>query len=63
MNNFLQSRLVSEYGTLLVLLMLFAYYSAATWGVIHPVGNSAAREVAGKITGQKKGARVVIVVG
>jgi len=62
MKKFLQSRLVSEYGTLLVLLMLFAYYTAATWGVIHPVGNSAAREVAGKITGQMKDARVVIVV-
>ena len=62
MKKFLQSKFVSEYGTLFVLLMLFAYYTAATWGVIHPVGNSAAREVAGKITGQKKGARVVIVV-
>ena len=62
MKKFLQSKFVSEYGTLLVLLVLFAYYTVATWGVVHPVGDSAAREVVEKIIDQKKGARVVIVV-
>ena len=62
MKKFLQSKFVSEYGTLLVLLVLFAYYTAATWGVIHPVSSGAAHEVAGKIISQKKNARVVIVV-
>ena len=62
MKKFLQSRLISEYGTLLVLLVLFAYYTAATWGVVHPVGDSAAREVSEKIISQKRDAQVVIVV-
>ena len=53
MKKFLQSKFVSEYGTLLVLLVLFAYYTAATWGVVHPVGDRAAREVSEKIIDQK----------
>ena len=48
MKKLLQSKFISEYGTLLVLLVLFAYYTAATWGVVHPVSPGAAREVAGK---------------
>ncbi len=43
MKKFLQSKLVSEYGTLLVLLVLFTYYTAATWGVFHPLSSVAAR--------------------
>ena len=53
MKKFLHSKFVSEYGTLLVLLVLFAYYTVATWGVVHPVGDSAAREVSEKIIDQK----------
>jgi len=62
MKNLLHSKFISEYGTLLVLLVLFAYYTVSTWGVIHPVSSSAAREVAGKIISENKDARIVIVV-
>ena len=49
MRKILQSKFISEYGTLLVLLVLFAYYTVATWGVIHPVSAGAAGEVAENI--------------
>ena len=62
MKKLLQSKFISEYGTLLVLLVLFAYYTAATWGVVHPVSPGAAREVARKIIDEKQNAAVMIVV-
>ena len=62
MTKILQSKFVSEYGTLIVLLILFTYYTVATWGVVHPVSDGAARDVAEKIIKQKSGAQVVIVV-
>ena len=61
MTKILQSKFVSEYGTLIVLLILFTYYTVATWGVVHPVSDGAARDVAEKIIKQKSGAQVVIV--
>jgi len=62
MRKILQSKFMSEYGTLLVLLVLFAYYTAATWGVVHPVSAKGASEVAGKIIEQTPEAKVMIVV-
>ena len=62
MKKIFQSRIVSEFGTLLVLLLLFAYFTVATWRVIHPVTDEAAREVAGKISSQNSSARVLIAV-
>ena len=62
MRKILQSKFISEYGTLLVLLVLFAYYTVATWGVIHPVSAGAAGEVAENILKQNPNAKVMIVV-
>ena len=62
MKKFFQSRIVSEFGTLLVLLLLFAYFTVATWRVIHPITDEAAREVAEKISNQNSSAKVLIAI-
>jgi ribose transport system permease protein len=62
MKKIFQSRIVSEFGTLLVLLLLFAYFTVATWRVIHPVTDEAAREVAEKISSQNSSAKVLIAI-
>ncbi|MFP6902836.1 MAG: ABC transporter permease [Verrucomicrobiia bacterium] len=62
MKKIFQSRIVSEFGTLLVLLLLFAYFTVATWRVIHPVTDKAAREVAEKISSQNSSAKVLIAI-
>ena len=62
MKKIFQSKIVSEFGTLLVLLLLFAYFTVATWRVIHPVTNEAAREVAEKISTQNSSAKVLIAI-
>ena len=43
---FLASRFLSNYGSVLVLLLLCAYYSIVTWGVQHPITPSAGRKIA-----------------
>lgn len=62
MIKFLQSKWFNDYGAVLVLALLFGYFSWATWGVIHPVSEGAAEEVAETIVEQKPGASVLIVV-
>ena len=42
---FTLGRLFSQYGSLLVLLLLCAYYSWATWGEQHPSNASAGRKL------------------
>src|SRR6266705_1375461 len=55
------SRLVSDYGMLLALLLLCGYYSMVTWDEQHPTGAAAGEQLAGEITRQfKPGTRVFI---
>ncbi len=55
--------LLSDYGMLLVLLLLCAFFSATTIEEQHPTGLAAARQLASAIgSGAGSGARVVIVV-
>ena len=51
--------LLSDYGMLLILLLLCAFFSASTIEEQHPTGPSASRQLASSIG---KGARVLIVV-
>jgi ribose transport system permease protein len=57
-----RSRWLSDYGSLLILLLLCAYYSWATLGVQHPLTPKAAREVARRIAQANPGASVLIVI-
>jgi ribose transport system permease protein len=43
------SRFFSDYGMVVVLALLAAYYSFATWNEQHPEGTAAADEIAGRI--------------
>jgi ribose transport system permease protein len=57
------SRLVSDYGMLLVLLLLCAYYTVATVAEQHPVGAAGGEALARDVVRQAgNGARVLIVV-
>lgn len=53
------ARLLSDYGMLLVLLLLCGLFSALTYTEQHPTGEAAARQLASEIG---KGARVMIAV-
>ena len=53
------ARLLSDYGMLLVLLLLCALFSVLTYTEQHPTGEAAARQLA---SGIGKGARVLIAV-
>src|SRR3954454_15647780 len=53
------ARVLSEYGMVLVLGLLCAYYSWATWGVRIAEGDDAADEVLGKLTPTSDGVLVV----
>ncbi len=56
-------RLLSDYGSLLVLLLLCAYYSAVTWSEQQPVTPAAGRELAHAILGEHgESASVVVIV-
>jgi ribose transport system permease protein len=56
------SRLSSDYGMLLVLLLLCAYYSYVTWQEHHPTGAGAAQEIADEVTARwPEGATVAII--
>ena len=56
-------RLLDQFGSVLVLLLLCAYYTWATWSVHHPNTAAAGRELALSIvTEQGPDASVVIVV-
>jgi ribose transport system permease protein len=55
------SRALSDYGMLLVLLLLCGYYSVATWDEQHPSGAAAGEQLAAAILGQfHRDARVLI---
>jgi ribose transport system permease protein len=54
---------VSDYGMLLVLVVLGAYYSAATWAQQDPNGADGARRLASEMRAQSRGSRVLIAVG
>src|SRR5262245_52028211 len=57
------SRLFSDYGMLLVLLLLGAFFAAVTLEEQQPTGVAGARTLAGEITGEfQPGTRVLIVV-
>jgi ribose transport system permease protein len=52
----------ADYGMVLVLLVLGAYYSWVTWEEQHPTGNSAASQLSESITeDHKPGSRIMIV--
>src|SRR5688572_29349222 len=58
------ARLASEYGMLLVLLLLCAYYSLVTYGPQEPAGAAAARQVARDASRDlAPGSAVLVVVG
>jgi ribose transport system permease protein len=58
------SRLLSEYGMVLVLLLLCAYYSVATIADQHPEGESGGTELARELASRlQPGARVLVVAG
>ncbi len=59
MNRSTATRLLADYGMVLVLLLLCALFSVLTLSEQHPVGGAAARQLAGDID---KGARVMIAV-
>ncbi|MGD8240555.1 MAG: ABC transporter permease, partial [Armatimonadota bacterium] len=57
------SRLTSDYGMLLVLLLLCAFWSWVTWGEQLPTGAAAGEEVAREVAASSDpGARVLIVI-
>ncbi len=57
------SQWVTDYGMLLVLLAMCAFFSAITYTEQYPVGVEAAKQLARNITGQfGKGARVLVAV-
>ncbi|MCZ6795484.1 MAG: ABC transporter permease [Planctomycetota bacterium] len=63
MKKFLHSRFVSEYGSVFVLLILCAYYSAATVAEQNPITPRAGRDLARAIVSEHgDGASVLIVV-
>jgi ribose transport system permease protein len=58
------ANLVSDYGMLLVLLLLCGYYSAATWSPQDPSGEEGARRLASELrTAFKPGTRVLVAAG
>jgi hypothetical protein len=58
MKKILQSRFVSEYGSIFVLLALCAYYSIVTLAPQHPISEPAGRSLAREIVEQhRKGPR------
>jgi len=60
----LWTRLFSDYGMAVVLVLLCVYYSVATLQQQYPTGAAAATQVAGQIASNAKaGARVMIVAG
>ena len=57
-------RMLSEYGMVLVLFLLCAYYSAATIADQYPEGASASAALAGELARKtERGARVLVVAG
>lgn len=62
-HNNLSSRLLTDYGMLLVLLAIGAFFSVITYTEQYPGGDDAARQLADQITRQfGKGARILIAV-
>jgi ribose transport system permease protein len=57
----LATRLLSDHGMLLVLVLLCAFFALATWGVQNPKGASAARQVAEKIEADFQRPHVVVI--
>ena len=58
------SRFMSDYGMLLVLMVLVAFFSYMTWAEQHPTGAEAGERLAGRIVRARgKSARVLIVAG
>lgn len=55
-------RLLSDYGSLLVLLLLCAYYSAVTWTEQQPVTPAAGRSLAEQIVEEHAGKRPTVVI-
>jgi len=56
------SRFTSDYGMLLVLLLLCVYYSWVTWDEQHPTGAAAGEQLAADIVGRFEAPARVIVV-
>src|SRR5512144_771342 len=60
----LLSNLLSDYGMLLVLLLLGVYYSAATWTEQDPQGGEGAARLVAEVRGRfPAGARVLVAAG
>ena len=57
----LLAKLFSDYGSLLILALLCAYYSFATLGEQHPISPASGREVAERIR-QEKGDNAAILI-
>ena len=55
-------RLLSDYGSLLVLLLLCAYYSAVTWTEQQPVTPAAGRDLAAAIIDEHGDSAAVVIV-
>ena len=55
-------RLLSDYGSLLVLLLLCAYYSAVTWTEQQPVTPAAGRDLASAIIDEHGDAAAVVII-
>ncbi len=62
MMKLLQSKWFNDYGAVLVLLLLFGYFSVATWTVVHPVSEGAAEDLGDRIIASNPKAGVFIVV-
>ncbi|MCA9265878.1 MAG: hypothetical protein KDA60_18580, partial [Planctomycetales bacterium] len=69
MKRLLRSRLVADYGSVFVLLLLCLYYSYATWSEQRPMTPRAGAKLVSRIVKEKGGAekggpvRIAIVVG
>ena len=58
------SRFLADYGMLLVLLLLCAYYSYVTWAEQHPTGAAGGRQLVRELAGAAtSGQRVLVVAG
>ncbi len=62
MKNLLQSRFVSNYGMIFVLMLLCAYFSVATIDQQNPVTVRAANKIVAFINDQPAGKNVLVVV-
>ncbi|SFI74903.1 ABC transporter permease [Planctomicrobium piriforme] len=62
MGRFWNRRLLSDYGSVLILLLLCAYYSWATLSVQHPISPTAGRELADQIIATSGPAANVLIV-